>query len=226
MTIEPIFMTTLWSLMTTNRNIDWLHQMGAMVTPQTHRVETSTGIFKDAVYPAAKNVLIEECEGPPYSILNPDNRYRSLILVEPIGSMVMTPNPNIPQDKGINFSQNFAIKVWVNWNLLGSQDGNEGFLARDIINLLHGKKYSNVNPPLLLGDLAYPFYLPINKMKVTFVSEMEHTPQAVFGAYEFSRVPTWFRNDYGFFGLVFNMKGVLITSCPEEAFGYEENSRC
>ena len=227
MMIEKIFANTLGVLLE-NGNPGWLDQYGYMAKVQVRKNQTGETTFTDIAYPVARNVSadFEECDDPPYTNLAPDRRYRSLMIVEAIGDMAMTPNPQIPQRRGINFSQNIAVNVWVNLDKLALDPQNEGALAFDIIREWHGKKYKNVQMPITVGDTAISA-MYINKMVVRLVSEKEHTPEAVFGKYSFAKDQGLFMNPYGYFGMIFNLSGLIISDCAlSQEPAYESIAEC
>ena len=94
----------------------------------------------------------------------------------------------------------------------------------EIIREWHGQSYKQIQIPVIVaGVQAETIY--INKMVSRLVSEMEHTPEAVFGKWTFSKDQALFMNDYGFFGLVFNVSGLMIKDCVP-SFPVELKDEC
>lgn len=220
MIIERIIENTLIPTLTGTSRLDWVQQYGYMVRPQTRRVQTGDNAFTDVVYPVARHVAEQDCEEPTFENLNPDHSKRSIMYFEALGGMAITPNEQIPERRGVTFSQNIAVKVWLNHAKMGTEGGNDGPPALDVVRAFHGQKYKNVNFPLILGDLVVD-YGTIAKMKVLWTGELDQTPQAVFGAYTFSRDQALLHGDYSFFGLTFNLSGILIAACGFDGYSYD-----
>ena len=93
MILEKIFHNTLGLKLVGTDYFAWRDQYGYMVKTQIRRNQTGDTTFVDNVYPVARiiNSDLAECDNPTYATLTPDQRYKSLILIDPIGEMQLTP---------------------------------------------------------------------------------------------------------------------------------------